>query len=89
VVERNPAGAWRRGGLLRRSHREVRRRKAGKQDTHIPETDIAKVQAAHPEVEIYWYDAGHGFNNDTRASYNQKASKEALARTLAFFNRHL
>jgi carboxymethylenebutenolidase len=61
----------------------------GKQDTHIPETDIAKVQAAHPEVEIYWYDAGHGFNNDTRASYNQKASKEALARTLAFFNRHL
>jgi carboxymethylenebutenolidase len=61
----------------------------GKQDTHIPEADIAKVQAAHPEVEIYWYDAGHAFNNDTRASFNEKASKEALARTLAFFNRHL
>jgi carboxymethylenebutenolidase len=61
----------------------------GKQDTHIPESDVAKVQAAHPEVEIYWYDAGHAFNNDTRASYNEKASKEALARTLAFFNRHL
>jgi carboxymethylenebutenolidase len=61
----------------------------GKQDTHISETDVAKVQAAHPEVEIYRYDAGHAFNNDTRVSFNQKASDEALARTLAFFNRHL
>jgi carboxymethylenebutenolidase len=61
----------------------------GKQDAHIPETDVAQVKAAHPEVEIYWYDAGHAFNNDTRVSYNQKAAKEALARTLAFFNRHL
>jgi carboxymethylenebutenolidase len=61
----------------------------GKQDTHIPETDVAKVQAAHPEVKIYWYDAGHAFNNNTRASYNEEAAKEALARTLAFFNQHL
>jgi carboxymethylenebutenolidase len=61
----------------------------GKQDAHIPETDVAKVKAAHPEVEIYWYDTGHAFNNDTRANYNEKASKEALTRTLAFFNRYL
>jgi carboxymethylenebutenolidase len=60
-----------------------------KHDTHIPESDVAKVQQAHPEVEIYWYDAGHAFNNDSRASYNEKASQEAMARTLAFFNRHL
>lgn len=61
----------------------------GTQDTHIPQDDVAKVQAAHPEVEIYWYDAGHAFNNDTRASYNEKASSEALARTLEFLKRHL
>jgi carboxymethylenebutenolidase len=61
----------------------------GREDTHIPESDVAKVQQAHPEVEIYWYDAGHAFNNDTRASYNEKAAQEAMARTLAFFNRHL
>jgi carboxymethylenebutenolidase len=47
------------------------------------------VHAAHPEVEICWYDAGHAFNNDTRASYHAEAAKEAMARTLAFFNRHL
>jgi carboxymethylenebutenolidase len=61
----------------------------GKQDGHIPQADVEKVHAAHPEVEICWYDAGHAFNNDTRASYNAEAAKEAMARTLAFFNRHL
>ena len=61
----------------------------GKQDAHIPETDVAKVKTAHPEVEIYGYDTGHAFNNDTRASYNQNAAEEAMARTLAFFNRYL
>jgi carboxymethylenebutenolidase len=61
----------------------------GKQDSHIPRADVEKVHAAHPEVEICWYDAGHAFNNDTRASYNEEAAKEAMARTLAFFNRHL
>jgi carboxymethylenebutenolidase len=61
----------------------------GKHDSHIPQADVEKVQAAHPEVEIDWYDAGHAFNNDTRASYNAEASKEAMARTLAFFNRYL
>jgi carboxymethylenebutenolidase len=61
----------------------------GKQDQHIPPADVEKVQQAHPEVEIDWYDAGHAFNNDTRANYNEQASKEALARTLAFFKRYL
>jgi carboxymethylenebutenolidase len=61
----------------------------GKQDQHIPQADVAKVQAEHPEVEIDWYNAGHAFNNDTRASYDEKASKEAMAKTLKFLNRHL
>jgi len=61
----------------------------GKQDQHIPREDVETVQTAHPEVEICWYDAGHAFHNDTRASYNAEAAKEAMARTLAFFNRYL
>jgi carboxymethylenebutenolidase len=61
----------------------------GKLDAHIPQADVAKVHAAHPEVEIYWYDAGHGFNCDMRGSYNEKAAKEAMARTLEFLNKHL
>jgi carboxymethylenebutenolidase len=61
----------------------------GRQDTHIPESDVAKVQAAHPEVEVHWYDAGHGFNCDMRGSYNEAAAKRAWERTIAFFKKHL
>ncbi len=61
----------------------------GKQDAHIPAEEVAKVHAAHPEVEIYWYEAGHGFNCDARASYNAAAAKEARQRSLAFLKKHL
>jgi carboxymethylenebutenolidase len=61
----------------------------GLHDDHIPQADVDRVQAAHPEVEIYRYNAGHAFNNDMRASYNETAAKEAMARTLAFLNRNL
>jgi carboxymethylenebutenolidase len=56
----------------------------GKLDTHIPAADVEKVQALHPEVEVYWYDAGHGFNCDPRQSYNAAAASEARERSLAF-----
>ena len=61
----------------------------GKQDAHIPAEEVEKVHAAHPEVEIYWYDAGHGFNCDVRSGYNAAAAKEARGRSLAFLKKHL
>ncbi len=61
----------------------------GKQDTHIPAADVEKVHTAHPEVEIYWYDGGHGFNCDARASYSPEAAREARERSLAFLKKHL
>jgi dienelactone hydrolase/glycosidase len=61
----------------------------GRQDAHIPAEEVEKVQAAHPDVEVYWYDAGHGFNCDARASYNAEAAKEARERSLAFLKKHL
>ena len=56
----------------------------GSQDTHIPAADVEKVHSAHPEVEIFWYDAGHAFNCDPRPSYNAAAAKEARQRSLDF-----
>jgi carboxymethylenebutenolidase len=47
------------------------------------------MQAAHPEVEIYWYDAGHGFNCDARGSYNKEAARAARDRSLKFLKEHL
>lgn len=62
----------------------------GKLDTHIPPEQVDKVKAAHPEVEIHWYDgAGHGFNCDLRSSYNAEAAALARGRALAFLQMHL
>ncbi|MGC2107891.1 MAG: dienelactone hydrolase family protein [Candidatus Korobacteraceae bacterium] len=61
----------------------------GKLDKHIPKAEVDKVQAAHPDVEIFWYDADHGFNCDMRSSYNPEAAKLARERSLAFLKKHL
>jgi carboxymethylenebutenolidase len=62
----------------------------GKLDTHIPAEQVEKVDTAHPEVEINWYDnAGHGFNCDVRSSYNPDAASLARTRALAFLKHHL
>jgi carboxymethylenebutenolidase len=61
----------------------------GKQDAHIPAEEVEKVQAAHPEVVVYWYDAGHGFNCDARGSYNKEAADAARKRSLNFLKVHL
>jgi carboxymethylenebutenolidase len=61
----------------------------GKQDTHIPANEVDKVQQAHPDVQVFWYDAGHAFNATPRASYNPEAAKLARERSLAFLKQHL
>ena len=61
----------------------------GKKDTHIPAAEVEKVHATHPEVEIYWYDAGHAFNSDPRPSYDLESAQLARERSLAFLRKHL
>jgi carboxymethylenebutenolidase len=61
----------------------------GKLDAHIPREGVEKVHAAHPEVEIFWYDAGHGFNCDARESYSSEAARVARERSLVFLKRYL
>jgi carboxymethylenebutenolidase len=61
----------------------------GKQDTHIPAEEVEKVHAAHPDVEIFWYDAGHAFNCEPRPSYNAAAAALARQRSLEFLKKHL
>ncbi|MFP5207532.1 MAG: dienelactone hydrolase family protein [Acidobacteriota bacterium] len=61
----------------------------GRQDAHIPPEDVDKVRSAQPNVEIWWYDAGHGFNCDARASYDPQSARMARERSLAFLKKHL
>jgi len=61
----------------------------GNLDAHIPMTDVQKVIDAHPTVDVFVYDADHGFNCDHRASFDETASKLALSRTLEFFGKNM
>jgi carboxymethylenebutenolidase len=61
----------------------------GRQDAHIPPEEVDKVRSAHPNVEIWWYDAGHGFNCEARGSYDATAARLARQRSLEFLKKHL
>ena len=61
----------------------------GEQDAMIPMADIDKVRTAFPDVPIYIYPAGHGFNCDARASYHAESAKLARERTLELFAKHV
>jgi carboxymethylenebutenolidase len=61
----------------------------GTLDKHIPKEDVGRVHTAHPDVEIFWYEADHGFNCDDRASFHGAAAKQARDRSLEFLKKHL
>ena len=61
----------------------------GDKDHAIPSTEVDAVRSANPEVQVFLYPAGHGFNCDARGSYDAGAAALARERTLAFFRTHV
>ncbi|MDX7953166.1 dienelactone hydrolase family protein [Lichenihabitans sp. Uapishka_5] len=61
----------------------------GQHDDHIPMTSVAAIRAALPDVPVYDYPAGHGFNCDARGSYDKASADQALSRTLPFFKKYV
>jgi len=61
----------------------------GKHDASIPLADVDVIAAAHPEVAVNIYDAGHGFNCDHRPEYHEESAQSALKRTLNLFQEHV
>ena len=61
----------------------------GKRDAHIPKSEIDAIRQAHPNIPVYLYDAGHGFNCDQRGSYEPESAALARQRTLDFLKQHL
>jgi carboxymethylenebutenolidase len=58
----------------------------GKKDAHIPLVGaVDKIQAAHPEVPIYIYEAGHGFARRNSGDYDAPSDKLAFERTIELF----
>jgi carboxymethylenebutenolidase len=60
-----------------------------RQDKSISLESVEAFRLAHPEVELYLYDASHGFNCDHRAAYNAPAATLARERTLGFLNKNM
>ncbi len=61
----------------------------GEKDEHIPMSEVETIRAAQPIVQVFMYDAGHGFNCDRRESHDAQSARTARDRTLAFFEKHL
>jgi carboxymethylenebutenolidase len=61
----------------------------GAKDPHIGPDDIEKIRQAHPEIPLFVYDAGHGFNCDQRKDFEPVSAGIARQRTLEFFGKHL
>ncbi len=61
----------------------------GETDHSIPMTDVEKFKALRPEVPVYVYPSGHGFNCDERGAYHKESADLARSRTLEFFAKHL
>jgi carboxymethylenebutenolidase len=61
----------------------------GEQDHAIPLEGVEKFKAAHSELPVHIYPAGHGFNCDQRASYHADSTRLARERTLAFLREHV
>ena len=61
----------------------------GERDAMIPVSGVRKLAAAHPQAQVFTYDADHGFNCDHRPSYDATAAKLARERTLRFLRQHI
>ena len=59
----------------------------GKTDASIPMEKVDEIREKHPDLAVYLYDAGHGFNSDRRADYHADSARLARLRTLALFSR--
>jgi carboxymethylenebutenolidase len=61
----------------------------GEKDHGISMSDVEAVKKARPEIEVFTYNADHGFSCDERPSFDLASHELALERTLGFFKKHL
>ena len=58
----------------------------GRKDETIPPQAEGAIRAAHPELQVYIYDAGHAFV--APSGYQKDSAELSILRTLAHFSRH-
>ena len=74
---------------LKDQHEKIRQ-KPGSWDIAIDTArQLQAIKKKHPQMEVYTYPAGHGFNCDERGSFHEPSAKLAWDRTLAFLAKNL
>ena len=61
----------------------------GRTDHSIPMSDVETIMDKRKDCEIHIYEAGHGFNCDERASYDESSAMTARKRSLDFLAAHM
>ena len=61
----------------------------GEEDHAIPLDEVGLLQAAHADMPVHIYPAGHGFNCEQRGSYEPNSAKIARERTLEHFRANI
>jgi carboxymethylenebutenolidase len=61
----------------------------GERDHAISLDEVDAVRKANPDVAVFTYAAGHGFNCEARASHDAPSARLARERTLEFFRAHV
>lgn len=61
----------------------------GEHDSSIPPEMVEKHRELLPQMDTWTYPAGHGFNCDMRADFDEASAALARSRTLAFFAEQL
>tara|TARA_B100000686_G_scaffold346409_1_gene433054 strand:+ start:2060 stop:2728 length:669 start_codon:yes stop_codon:yes gene_type:complete len=61
----------------------------GEKDQAIPMSDVDKIRAAHPDLPIHIYPAGHGFCCNERPDYHEESCRLADQRSLELFQQHV
>jgi carboxymethylenebutenolidase len=57
----------------------------GKTDELIPQADVATIEAAHPDLPVWLYEAGHAFI--APSGHHPDSARLAMLRTLQLFQR--
>jgi len=66
----------------------------GEQDTNPTPDDVAQIESRLKDAGVtydfkLYPNAGHGFNCDERDSYHEESAKDALARTIRWFDKYV
>jgi carboxymethylenebutenolidase len=61
----------------------------GERDAHIGADIVQRHREAYPDMAVHTYPAEHGFNCDRRSSYDAASARQAMSRTLDFFQTHV